>query len=339
MDSISQYTIQELLFELPLYKKLSIDVTAIEKNQYEDVEYNEEGEEYTLSIYEESYPKDFDNIIKFLEYNDKIYNYCHECKRENSLKVEKIDVDKMLLERSLNAICDEYEGFENFDKMKTEYELKKRINILTEKYKYFAKVIKCCHNPEHKQIYIYKLEVENSGKEIILQKIGQDPSSVQIFNNEIRDKYKRYKNYDDIKSDLSKAIILHKEGFSIGGFVHLRRVLEKVVDYKYEEAKERMNEDDRNNFKSATFKLKIKMLKDELPESLTENKSIYSILSKGIHSLEDEECYKYFKIINKSIYLILDDLLNLQEKDKLVKLIKKEVNNINSNINSNKSHT
>jgi hypothetical protein len=39
------------------------------------------------------------------------------------------------------------------------------------------------------------------------------------------------------------------------------------------------------------------------------NKSIYSILSKGIHELAEEECLNAFPVIKLSIELILDEKL------------------------------
>ena len=39
------------------------------------------------------------------------------------------------------------------------------------------------------------------------------------------------------------------------------------------------------------------------------NKNIYSILSKGIHELNEQECIDYFDTLFESIIMILDEIL------------------------------
>ena len=59
------------------------------------------------------------------------------------------------------------------------------------------------------------------------------------------------------------------------------------------------------------------MLKDFLPDFLVENAYIYSILSKGIHELTEEECQQHFTPLRNSIELILDErLLNKEREEK-----------------------
>ena len=54
---------------------------------------------------------------------------------------------------------------------------------------------------------------------------------------------------------------------------------------------------------------KISLLKRNLPEFLVQNKSLYSILSKGIHELGESECMSAFPITKLGIELILDEKL------------------------------
>ena len=72
----------------------------------------------------------------------------------------------------------------------------------------------------------------------------------------------------------------------------------------------------------------IKLLQDYLPSFIVENYSIYGILSKGIHELSEEECLEYFDIMRKSIELILDQRIEIQEKRRKQEEIKKQLNNI-----------
>ena len=52
-----------------------------------------------------------------------------------------------------------------------------------------------------------------------------------------------------------------------------------------------------------------RILKDYLPEFMVTNKNIYSILSKGIHELDEQECIDYFDTLFESIIMILDEIL------------------------------
>lgn len=334
MESISKYDINGLLFNMPLYEKLNIDITKIQKISRSEIRFENFGE-YEEEIYEEKYPKDLDKLIDFILYEDNIYGYCNKCRRMNALKPIKVNVDERLLERTLYG---QYgDDFDNYDDSIALFKLNDRIDILVKKYNYFTKSINCLYDNNHKQKFIYKLDIEygkNKEVKLILQKIGQDPSNIEFHNHNIRDKYSKYKNYKNIKSDLSKAVISYENNFAVGGFLYLRRVLEKVVDYKYEEVKSNINCDKQAKYeeKGVKFKEKIDILKDELPEHLTKNKHIYSILSAGVHSLTEEECLEYFPIVEKSIHFILDELLERQKRNILNKEIEKDLNIINSKI-------
>jgi hypothetical protein len=74
---------------------------------------------------------------------------------------------------------------------------------------------------------------------------------------------------------------------------------------------------------------KIKFLMDRLPSFLVQNRSIYSILSKGIHSLNEQETLEVFPAIKLGIELILDEKLEQDEKQKKIKQAEKQINIIN----------
>lgn len=332
MESISRYNIKGLLFDMPLYEKLSINITDIVKENSTEIMYVEDSS-YEVSVYEEKYPKEFSGFIDFLVYEGNLYGYCHKCKRENSLKVVKIDINEGLLQKGLNGMYGD--DFDDYDDEIAKVRLNERIEILLKNNKYFTKSVNCTHNSNHKQIFIYKLEIQeeiNKEVKLILQKIGQDPSNIEFFNYNVINKYSEYKNYKNIKSDLNKAVISYENNFSVGGFIYLRRVLEKIVDYKYDEVKEDLKNDERVKYenKKTKFKEKIDILKNKLPKHLIENKCIYNILSAGVHSLTEEECLKYFPVVRNSVYLILDESLEIQKRNKLNDEIKKQLNSINS---------
>jgi len=79
---------------------------------------------------------------------------------------------------------------------------------------------------------------------------------------------------------------------------------------------------DKTKFETSKMDNKIKLLSDYLPEILIENKSLYGVLSVGIHELSEEDCLKCFPIVREVIELILDERENnrlMKEKKKSVK--------------------
>ncbi len=77
---------------------------------------------------------------------------------------------------------------------------------------------------------------------------------------------------------------------------------------------------------------KIALLSDHLPVFLVENRSLYGILSKGVHDLTEEECLSFFPAVKVAIELILDDKLEQMERDRKVKKAKAAINTIASSI-------
>ena len=79
---------------------------------------------------------------------------------------------------------------------------------------------------------------------------------------------------------------------------------------------------------------KIVLLKNHLPNILVENKEAYSILSKGVHELEESECIDNFDLLSTTIELILDELLNEKQRMKREAVIKTGISKLHSKLKS-----
>ena len=55
---------------------------------------------------------------------------------------------------------------------------------------------------------------------------------------------------------------------------------------------------------------------------MVNNNKIYKILSKGIHALSEDECLKYYDSIRIAIELMLDEILEQENKIKKEKIDK-----------------
>ena len=165
---------------------------------------------------------------------------------------------------------------------------------------------KCTRNNNHKYyIYFFK------GKDIII-KIGQWPS-VADFQIPQAEKYRKILGEDQYK-EFTRGIGIAAHGVGIGSFVYLRRVFENLIEEARVKAQSEDKEFSDEKYMKARMDDKIQMVKDYLPEFLVENRTLYAILSKGIHDLSEDECLQYFETVKIGIEQILDEKIIAKEK-------------------------
>ena len=79
-------------------------------------------------------------------------------------------------------------------------------------------------------------------------------------------------------------------------------------------------------------KILFKKLASILPKFLVDNRKLYSILSKGVHELSEEECLKYFDLIKSGIELILDEKFVEKEKATKIKKVTDDLSRVHNTI-------
>jgi len=149
-----------------------------------------------------------------------------------------------------------------------------------------------------------------------ITKIGQYPSIADLLMPEI----KRYRAVLDstLISDWQRAVGLRAHGIGAGSYVYLRRIIENMINQAAENFFKN-NIDSQDDFQKARWPDKIKMLTGYLPNYLVENASVYSVLSKGVHELSEDECNDYFSVMNTSLEIICDEKLAQIEHEKKIK--------------------
>ncbi len=189
--------------------------------------------------------------------------------------------------------------------------------------KYYLVTLSCSRDMTHK--VIYNIIMENNK----LIKIGQYPSQYDIKIDDI----KKYKGVLEPQylNELGKAISLACSGIGVGSFVYLRRIFEKLINEAHEIAK-RNNEFNEEEYQGKRIDEKIQLLKVYLPSFLTENYRVYSILSKGIHQLSEDECLEHYELLKCCIELILDEKLEMAIKQKKKENANKSIPKIYENI-------
>lgn len=192
----------------------------------------------------------------------------------------------------------------------------------SEKFDTFEVILKCKRYGTFLH-YLVHAEYDNEDYEhshiMSISKVGQYPSVADFHIGQVH-KYDKVLPKDKMR-EFTKAIGLAANGIGIGSFVYLRRIFEHLVFEAKDAAMAANPEFDEIAFTSARMNERIQMLSDYLPDFLVENHNIYSILSKGVHELSEEECKKYFTVLKESIEIILDEKLEAYRKAKHKKAI------------------
>jgi hypothetical protein len=158
----------------------------------------------------------------------------------------------------------------------------------------------CSRNNKHTSSFFTLIE------DYTITKIGQTPALAEIASYDIK-KYRKILG-DQYYNEFSKAVGLFAHGIGVGSFVYLRRIIENfVIKPAYEAAKLKAGWSE-EVFQKSRMKERIDLLKAELPDFLVANTGLYSIVSKGIHELSEDECKAYFPVLKDSIEFILTEL-------------------------------
>lgn len=152
--------------------------------------------------------------------------------------------------------------------------------------------------------------VTNAEKHYIM-KVGQYPTIADMHKSQIK-QYKSVLSEEEMK-EFTRAIGLAANGVGIGAFVYLRRIFENQIEEAFNKALEK-GEISKEEFFRKRMDEKIEMLNEYLPETLVEARSIYGILSKGIHSLTEDECLMHFEVVRYGLEMILEDKLEQKKK-------------------------
>ncbi len=156
-----------------------------------------------------------------------------------------------------------------------------------------------CARYEHHRLYFY-YRLERSA----IQKIGQLPSFADIAIDESK-QYTKLLSAEDA-AEFHKAIGLAAHGVGIGSLVYLKRIFERLIQKRFDQFKEAEGWDD-EQFKNLRMNERIDFLRSHLPDFLVRNSRIYSILSLGVHELDEKSCLAFFPVLRSSTIVILEE--------------------------------
>ncbi len=190
---------------------------------------------------------------------------------------------------------------------------------------YLKLIGKCAANEKHTAAFIFQITFDK------VIKIGQYPSYADL-SKPTSLKYKKVLGNDKFK-EFNRAIGLASSEIGIGSFVYLRRIFEHILENSHNEAKT-SNTWNEADYQSKKVHDKITYLKGFLPQFLVDNALLYSILSKGLHELSEEECISHFPVVKTGIELILDELLAKEEQKRKLAETQKAISYIHGKLKS-----
>jgi hypothetical protein len=233
--------------------------------------------------------------------------------------------DENLEEDIFKGDVDAYNPIGNFD---TTYSITlSRIgDRYSDYYSYYSVILTCKRNGSDKLRFFLFNNPENDK----WVKVGQFPSLADLQFSEIGKKYNKLLPRDDLQ-EFKKAIGLAAHGVGAGSFVYLRRIFENLINETFDEHKKiiRIPEEE---FRLKKMSEKVESIKQYLPSQLVEMKSVYGVLSSGVHELTEQQCLAYFPALRLSIELILDQKIDMDTKKKRDDSVKKEISEISQKI-------
>lgn len=176
----------------------------------------------------------------------------------------------------------------------------------------FTKIVYVCTRNTKHDYSIYYLKILDPVFEGRFLKIGQWPSTAD-FQIPQAAKYRKILGEEQYK-EFTRGAGLAAHGVGIGSFIYMRRIFENLVEEAH--TKTLMGNPGFPNdvYRDARMDEKIKMVREHLPEFLVENRSLYAILSKGVHDLTEKECLRYFEAVKVGIEQILDEKIIQKER-------------------------
>lgn len=180
----------------------------------------------------------------------------------------------------------------------------------------------CQRNSSHEYLFCFTYDGKN------LTKYGQNPSLEDITGADVR-KYEPLLR-DGYFGELKRATGLASHGIGIGSFVYLRRIFERLIHDHHTELKARGEEVE--GFGGLRMDKKIGALRSVLPEALVKNKAAYSILSVGIHELDEETCKRYFPVVRAAIIQILEQDFQIRQSEHAAAALEAEIARISGDL-------
>jgi hypothetical protein len=161
--------------------------------------------------------------------------------------------------------------------------------------------IECARSPSHRATFYF----DTPGLSSFAIKIGQSPSITDFKLGDLSE-FKQGMSIEQ-RREFVRATNAAAHGFNVAACIYYRRVFESVL---LEASKEHMSKhgmDEWPEFKVARTDERIRLVKECLPQFMSEHPQLYGVLSLGVHELSEEQCAAELPMFRKAIELIMRD--------------------------------
>ena len=257
--------------------------------------------------------------------NIAVDDFCRKCKKIQTFNILFPDLQLCSIFNDINQCIKRIQLLQCINNQTNDPSLKKDSDDFSYAYNYILNT-NCCENcgEYHSYILRFTVEVKDSNLKSTVVKIGQYPPFDEKEKYEL-EKYRNLKIVSKYYIELVRSVNAYSQHMGIAAFVYLRRIYEHIVKTEYA----KFPENEKNA--KASFDEKMKKVNEKIniiPHELDANKSkIYSILSKGIHEYEEDECYDMYPTMKEIIVFVLQKYLDEKEK-------KKKLNELNKILSS-----
>ena len=280
----------------------------------------------------EMYEINEDEFQRFCTYigsnQNRLITYCHKCKKEFPFNIQRALIDNKLIDDEdvfINITGAHYLDIGAIIQGRIEI-VKGTIlgsnsvfdseTFLNDSIYYIKYKFTCTNNPSHEYILLISIELKDGM--FIVRKIGQNPSILTVKGFDF-DKYRKFLEKIDAYNDYKKADLSFVDHFYAGAYTYLRRIFEKLIKYYLGDAQ---LEDDHMD-------TKIDKVKENFdPRINSYLKSLYGVLSKGIHELSEDESKNYYEYLKAIIDMQLEYIKTENDKDEQSKKLGADLSRI-----------
>lgn len=247
-------------------------------------------------------------VSAVLTFDGALDTYCPGCTRDATFRGVVTEETKRqnLVEKASGSVHISTRGYRHFSWPMTN----------------FSKLLRCTRGSHH-IMYFFICE------ETYIVKIGQYPSLADIEKGET-DKYTPVLGRERLK-EFNRAIGLSAHGVGIGAYVYLRRIFESLVEEAHRAASAESGWDE-GTYQQSRMAERITMVRTHLPQFLVQHPKLYSVLSKHLHELSEQECLANFDAVKLAIEVIIDEKLKQRDEAKKIEGARKAMARIDGKL-------
>ena len=228
-----------------------------------------------------------------------ISHFCNKCGQLRTFKC---------LRTGFREIENQYRGYS----LSTDWSLTFEEYSQKSRHTFFLK-FNCTHDCD--EIHYCILLIDNG----TMQKIGQYPT---FSKEEVNTKLYQYKTLiPKYYPELTKAVSAYSQNMGVASFVYLRRILEHLVETRYK------NFGGIENIRFVDKLHEVEKREKIIPDEFQDiENQLYTVLSKGVHEYEEDECNEMFPAVKFIIESILDEELMKKEHEQKARKAKEIIN-------------